>query len=291
MGNIGFGPLKAAGAFRAGDLYVNSGDLSLKYGKVRFKGHLKRGETPEAEVSAYLNLTRVPIEALPKRFAALKEYMVGDMSLQGLVYVKGANKTAWLSSLTGGTNLIIENGVIKRSSVFIKILEFLSIENLLTRDKSGGSGKGLRFDKIEGPIDFENGVAELKQIRLRGPVLNAIGRGKVDLIKGRVDGEVGVEPLGTIDMVISHIPILGHLLTGDKKALYVDYFKVDGPLSDPDVRYIPFKSLSSGTIGFIKRLFMSPGRFFKSVSDRKRDFDRKGLPYPSTLEPENDMGP
>lgn len=289
-GEIGFGPLNAACAVQSGDLYVNSGELGLKYGRVRFKGHLKRGQTPGAELSAYVNLTRVPIKELPDKLENLKEYIEGDISTEGLLYVKGLNKKAWLSSLTGGANITIEKGVIRKSNTFIKILQFLSIRDLLTKDKSGISGKGLRFDKIEGSIDFDDGTAQLERMRLRGPVLNAVGRGKIDLLQDRVDGEVGVEPLGTIDMVISHLPIVGHLLTGEKKALYVDYFKVEGPLSDPDVRYIPFKSLSSGTIGFIKRLFMSPGTLYKNIADRKRDLDRKGLPVPDTLQPEKDMG-
>jgi hypothetical protein len=290
-GEIGFGPLRAACAVRAGDLYVNSAELGLKYGRVRFKGEVKSGDPPEGEISTYLNLTRVPIKALPAKFAPLKEYLVGDINLEGLLYVKGSDKKAWLSSLTGGANITIENGVIKKSNAFIKILQFLSIKELLTKDESGISDKGVRFDKMEGSIDFDDGTAQLERMRMRGPVLNAVGRGKIDLLQGRVDGEVGVEPLGTIDLVISHLPIVGHLLTGEKKALYVDYFKVEGPIGDPDVRYIPFKSLSSGTIGFIKRLFMSPGTLYKTIADRKRDLDRKGLPVPDTLQPEKDMGP
>ena len=288
---VDFGPVQALCAIRGGDLYVNQAEIGLPYGRTRFKGHLKRGKNPQAAVSTYVNLTRVPIKRLPQMLDPVKEYVEGDLSLEALVYLQGSNAEAWLSSLTGGANILIEKGVIKRSNIFIKILDFLSLKELFTRDEDGSSGKGLKFDKIEGPVDLENGIAQVEQMRLRGPVLNAVGRGKVDLFQKTVDGEVGVEPLGTLDLVISHLPIVGHLLTGDKKALYVDYFKVEGPLSDPDVRYIPFKSLGSGTVGFIKRLFLSPGRLYKNISDRKRDFERRGLPLPDNLQPEKDMGP
>ncbi|MFP4086631.1 MAG: AsmA-like C-terminal domain-containing protein [Desulfobacteraceae bacterium] len=290
---VDFGPVEALCAIRGGNLYVNQAEIGLPYGRTRFKGHLKRGKNPQAAVSTYVNLTRIPIKRLPQVLTPVKEYMEGDLSLEALVYLQGSDAEAWLSSLTGGANILIEKGVIKRSNIFIKILDFLSIKGLFTRDKDedGSSGKGLKFDKIEGPVDLENGIAQVEQMRLRGPVLNAAGRGKVDLFQKTVDGEVGVEPLGTLDLVISHLPIVGHLLTGDKKALYVDYFKVEGPLSDPDVQYIPFKGLGSGTVGFIKRLFLSPGRLYKNISDKKRDFERRGLPLPDNLQPEKDMGP
>lgn len=289
-GKVGFEPIQAVCTIRGGDLYVNRAEVGLEYGRIRFKGHLKTGRKPQLAVSTYINITRMPVKNLPRMLDPVKKYVEGDLSLEGLLYIKGSNREAWLSSLTGGTNVLLENGVIKRSNIFIKILDFLSIKGMFTKDKAGAA-KGLKFDKIEGPVDVENGIAQVEQMRLRGPVLNAVGRGKVDLIEKTVDGEVGVEPLGTIDLVISHLPVIGHLLTGDKKALYVDYFKVEGPLTEPHVRYIPFKSLGSGTIGFIQRLFLSPGRLFKNISDRQRDFKRKGLPLPNNLQSEEDMGP
>ncbi|MFO7600690.1 MAG: hypothetical protein R6X27_12905, partial [Candidatus Desulfacyla sp.] len=93
------------------------------------------------------------------------------------------------------------------------------------------------------------------------------------------------------DFLVSKVPVAGYLLTGDQKSLYVEYFKVQGPFSDPDVRYIPLKSLGNGTFGVLTRLLLTPKRIYESISDAARDFEGDGYPLPDEhLDPKNDMG-
>jgi hypothetical protein len=79
--------------------------------------------------------------------------------------------------------------------------------------------------------------------------------------------DLGVQPLGTIDTVVSSIPLLGHILTGENKSLITYYFEVKGPILDPQVEAVPFKALGDGVTGILKRLFLSPVRLFEDVSD------------------------
>ena len=49
--------------------------------------------------------------------------------------------------------------------------------------------------------------------------------------------------------------------------------------------------LCNSTIGFVKRLFLSPKRLFKSISEAAEEFEGSGLPLPDEeFKPENDMG-
>jgi hypothetical protein len=105
---------------------------------------------------------------------------------------------------------------------------------------------------------------------MKSPVLNAVGAGKADLGQGLVDFDLGVQPLGTIDTVVSNIPILGHILTGDNKSLITYYFEVKGPVLNPQVEYVPFKNLGSEVAGVLKRLFFSPVKLFEDISDGLR---------------------
>ncbi|MCF8130923.1 MAG: AsmA-like C-terminal domain-containing protein, partial [Deltaproteobacteria bacterium] len=101
--------------------------------------------------------------------------------------------------------------------------------------------------------------------------------------------EVGVHPLTTADFLVSKIPILGYLLSGDDNTIVAEYFKVDGKMSNPTVQYMTFKSMSNGAYSFFKRLFLSPQRLFQNISDAADDFDRRGLPLPGEFQPEHDM--
>jgi hypothetical protein len=78
--------------------------------------------------------------------------------------------------------------------------------------------------------------------------------------------DLGVQPLGTIDTVVSNIPILGHILTGNNRSLITYYFEVKGPILDPQVEHVPFKTLGEGVTGILKRLFLSPVKLFEDVS-------------------------
>jgi hypothetical protein len=102
---------------------------------------------------------------------------------------------------------------------------------------------------------------------MRSPVLNAVATGSADLGQGLADFDLGVQPLGTIDTVVSNIPVLGHILTGENKSLITYYFEVKGPILDPQVEAVPFKSLGTGVTGVLKRLFLSPVKLFEDISE------------------------
>jgi hypothetical protein len=100
---------------------------------------------------------------------------------------------------------------------------------------------------------------------MKSPVLNGVAQGTIDFAGKRVDYNLGIQPLGTVDWMVSNIPVLGYIFTGKEKTLLVYHFKVEGPLSEPDVRYVPLKNLGGSVIGFFKRLFLTPGRLFKKI--------------------------
>ena len=114
---------------------------------------------------------------------------------------------------------------------------------------------------------------------MKSPVFNAAAKGVVDLGKNRVDFDVGVQPLGTIDFILSKIPIFGYVITGKEKSILVYHFKMDGTLLEPDVRYVPMKNLGTSTIGFFKRLFFTPHRLFKNASRIVKDLSEQGAPF------------
>jgi len=286
-----YGPLRVECALRSGDLYISRSSVEVEHGKLLLRGHVKKGKNREMLFSSYIDLTKQPLKELPQSLEFVKSRAEGMLTLEGLLFAKGSNKEDLISSLTGSINVMIEEGVLKKSHVFIKVMDFLSLRGLFVKRPPGLSKGGLYFESIGGNIDLEDGVAKTEDISMQSPVFNAVVRGEANLCTEKVNAELGIQPLGTVDSLVSKIPIVGYLLTGDNEALYADYFKVEGPLSDPDVEYIPLKSLGNSTIGFVKRLFLSPKRFFKSISEAADNFEGRGLPLPDEeFKPENDMG-
>ncbi len=285
------GPVKIECALRAGDFYLTRSRFDWKNGSLRLRGHRKTNEQAATMFSGYLEMKRQPLRELPESFRFIQSGMEGDMTMEALFFAEGNNRTQLVSSLTGSVNFDLERGMLKNSHVFIKIMDFLSLQRVFQERPSNFTHEGLYFESLGGNVGLEKGIARTDGLSMQSPVFNALLKGEADFNTNRLHAELGILPLVTIDTMISSLPIVGYLLTGDDKALYADYFEVQGPISSPEVDYIPLKSISNGTFGLIKRMFLTPHRLFKSISDAAGEFEEKGVPLPDDdFRPENDMG-
>jgi hypothetical protein len=86
----------------------------------------------------------------------------------------------------------------------------------------------------------------------------------LDLIHNEADFSIAIQPLGTVDKIISRIPIAGWLLTGEDKALLTAHFNVKGKISDVSVEALPLDTLTEPTIGLLRRTLELP---FKLIED------------------------
>ena len=285
-----FGPLNVECALRSKDLYVSRSSVHFDRGRLLLRGHLKRGKKPETLFTSYLEMTRQPLDALPTPLAFVKNRLEGILTMESLLFARGNTKKELISSLTGSANVLLEQGVVRKSNVFIKILDFMSLTRVFETRPEKLSKDGLYFDRICGHLDIEKGVAKAGNLAMESSVFNAVAEGQADLRTGMINAEIGVHPLVTADFLVSKIPLLGYLLRGDDNTVAAEYFNVKGKISDPDVQYMAFKSMSNGTYSFFKRLLLSPQRLFQNISEAAGDFERKGLPLPDeSLQPEYDM--
>jgi hypothetical protein len=131
------------------------------------------------------------------------------------------------------------------------------------------------FDEIGGYAVIDNGVLSTENSVMKSPVYNAVAAGRVDLAGQTFDFTMGVRPLESLDTIVSKIPIIGYAVTGKDKSFLTYYFEVKGPMSDPDVRHVPFKHLGSGVAGALKRLFLSPVRFYGNISGDTEQTENK----------------
>jgi uncharacterized protein YhdP len=105
-----------------------------------------------------------------------------------------------------------------------------------------------------------DGVAAGDDFFLQSDAMNIVAAGRTDLINRTIDALVGLQPLQTIDRVVSRIPIAGWILTDDDRRLITVYFEAKGPLDNPVVKSIPLKGLSEETLGIFKRVLQLPNR-------------------------------
>lgn len=290
--SVEFGPLYAQCVLRSGDLLIERSKLKTNHTVLTGKGRINAGSNAKVTFSSHIKMTKQPLEDIFRTFGLKSPYLEGELTSECLLFVEGRNKKELILSLTGSANVLAERGKIRKSHVIFKVLEFLSLQNVFKKRPESLSKEGLYFENIEGHLTFDKGVLATRNLVMRSPVFNVVSKGKIDLNREWVDIDLGAQPLGSIDSVVTGIPIVSYLLAGEKKSIVIYYFKAEGPLGNPEVQYVPLTNLDDGMLGFFKRLFSTPGRMFEDLSNMSRDFAKKGIPLPDdVLTPGADMGP
>ncbi len=264
-GKLRFDSLEAECVFRSGNFYIERSKAHTEHGILSVECDLKGGKKPDMLLTAYINMTNQPLKKLLYSLGFETSYVEGLLTGEGIFFVEGREKDELISSMTGQANMLLEKGTIIKSNVFIKILDFLSLQKIFKKKPPELSKKGFYYESIKGYITMHEGVLETDSLIMKSPVLNGVAQGTIDFTEKRLDYDLGIQPLGTIDWMVSNIPVLGYILTGKEKTVLIYHFEVDGPLLKPDVRYVPLKNLGGSVIGFFKRLFLTPGRLFKKI--------------------------
>jgi len=161
---------------------------------------------------------------------------------------------------------MFEEGHIYHANALLDVLEFSSLQNIFIRQPSPILRERFFYHLISANVTIDKGLLRTEDFLMKSPVFNAGAKGDIDLSAKALNITFAARPLNTIDFLVSKIPIVGHILTGEDKAVLVYSFKITGPLSGPDVKHIPFNNLDNALIGYFKRLFLTPGRILEKIN-------------------------
>jgi len=277
------GPLTGDGVLENGVFHLLNSRLKLQHGFVTMKGDFGGNKKKKIAFLSHIRLFEQPVQELFRNFNVRNYYIEGRLSTEILLSGKGHDKKSVAAGLHGNGKVLVEKGKIKKSNILIHILDFLSIQKIFRRPPPNLSKEGFYFDKIGADFVIRKGVLYTKNLIMRSPVFNAAAQGTLDLPKTFVKADFGVQPLVTLDSLVSKIPIVGYILTGKDKTLLVYYFKVKGPLSSPEVKYIPLKNWGNSIMGYVTRIFLTPPRLFEKLMKLRKPTERKSrLPAPSS---------
>ena len=277
-----WGPLTADLDFRKGDIYINKSRVCIDNGVFKVNGHVTRREKQEMLFYSHVRLADEPIEDMLVSLGVEDEYLSGSLTTEAFLFMKGKEKKDLIPSLRGTANILIKKGIIKKSNIFIKVLNFLSLQKIFKKRPSELSGEGFYFENLGGHVEINKGVLGSNDFMMKSPVFNAVASGKVDMAKKTVDFHLGARPLGTIDVLLSRIPILGYILVGKEKSFLTYYFNMKGPLTDPVLKHVPFKNIGKGIAGILKRLLLTPVWLFEQISDTLKGFSEADSPLSET---------
>jgi hypothetical protein len=221
------------GVSTPGRVQVSPGDLQVYFGAV------SRNEDLDATIACLVG-QRAQID--------------GRFNLEGKVMAQGAPDDL-MKSLRGDWEVVAQDGRILRFSALEKVFSFLNVSEILHGQLPDLRSEGLPYNSITAKVNLQGGRLIVEEAVIDGASVQVASHGEVDLINKKLDFEVLVAPLKTVDDVVKKIPLLGNILGGTLVNIPV---RVHGDLSDPKVVPLSPSAMGSRLKGIMERTLKLP---------------------------------
>ncbi|HBP89354.1 MAG TPA: hypothetical protein DD706_16835, partial [Nitrospiraceae bacterium] len=255
----------------------------------RFFVHLPQGRP--AAMRASFQAKDLPFEPVLSLFGEEDRLITGKMSVRGMIQGHGRDARGIIPTLNGSVQVSLGEGYIRKGTIFPRILTLLNLPNVL-RGKVDFESTGFPFTKVSSKINVEDGVFSTKDLLIQSPIMSASAAGRYAWQGDRLEGIAAVSPFGTYSDLLKNIPLFGRIFAGDRQGIATAMFSIVGPLSEPEVEYLPMESLKNGLTGLaqlafdvLKNTITLP---YDLLNDSKGNPDstpseaeRSGLPGPS----------
>jgi hypothetical protein len=167
--------------------------------------------------------------------------------------------------------LQLQEFTLLQAPVLARILAAASLTGLLEMLNNDG----LAFTRLAGDFTLGDGSVTLQQLRMHGGALGLTAKGTVNVQASIMDLKGTIIPFYRLNTLLSHIPLLGTLLSGGKgEGLMAMTYYLTGQFAHPEVAVNPASVL---TPGFLRGLF----NVFESNDDVDIEMQ---LPPPSAEE-------
>jgi hypothetical protein len=185
-------------------------------------------------------------------------WITGMFSLRGKVMGRGHTGKELRRSLEGNLRVGMEKGRIRRFRLLSKVFSLLNVLQLFKGKLPELTGEGLPYNRITGEIGIAKGIARTNNLLVDSDAMRITMIGEADISREALNLTMGLYPLGTVDTIVSKVPVVGRILAGEDDAVIAYYVEVKGDFSNPKVRHIPLKSMEKGLMGLIRRILETP---------------------------------
>jgi hypothetical protein len=282
-----YGPLVAEGVLDDNGATLDPARIEVGKGYLRFKGRQNFRSKAGMHWISHVHIVQEPAQNLFQIVKPGLSLPEGSVSLEGVLELKDSDGTGAFSGLNGHARLLVEKGWLHQTSPILDALALISLEQIFKPGSPGVQDGRVYFDRIEADIEIEKGKILFQSLTLQSPAINAAGAGTIDLNRDQLQLRIGLQPLGTVDRIVSRIPLIGNILTGKEKSLVVYSLEVTGSLSNLRVKEVPFKNIGESALGYLERMVFTPERILKSLTalkdprppapDYHAEFDRMTL--------------
>lgn len=191
----------------------------------------------------------------------IKADRIHDKMLHPLINFNGLQNGRYSVKISGmpgkymeGT-IILDGGVISNFKAYNNVLAFINtIPALATLHSPGYSTKGFKIK--QGLIKFnisDDNKLFFDSLLIESDSATISGDGIIDLKSGKIDIDLAIQTAKPMGKLISTLPVVGYILTGDKKSIVTVGLHIGGTIDDPKVDISPVKDVLMLPIKMIER--------------------------------------
>jgi uncharacterized protein involved in outer membrane biogenesis len=268
LGRLAFEKLQTNLSLDKNILYLKQITFNALGGTLAGNGRIDLADAGEPRYHLNFDLSKLSAEQCRELFDVKDRFITGAFSAKGDLTATGGNGVDLKKTARGNVRVQMEEGMLTRFAVLSKIFSILNVSQLLKFQLPDMVSGGMPYRKIVATFSFEDGIVSTKDLFIQSDAMNITAVGTIDMPRGQfVDTLVGVQPLQTVDKVISRIPVVGWILTDENRSIMTVYFEVKESLDNPTVTAIPVKAIARGVFDIFKNIFQLPAKLFTDTGE------------------------
>ncbi|HVO67760.1 MAG TPA: AsmA-like C-terminal domain-containing protein [Syntrophales bacterium] len=267
ISRVSYSDLRATLTYRQQILDVPALAMNIFGGRFSGIGHLAFANGNVTQYQAGFIIEGMSAEQILRYAGTEKELITGTVTMQGNVTAEGASASDFKKTAQGTATLKMEKGTLNRFAFLSKVFSILNVSQLFKFKLPDMVNDGMPYTTITGTFSLKDGILSSNDLFVNSNAMNMSFVGKTDIINEELDLNIGIQPLQTVDKVVSIIPVVGWILTSDTKGLITLYFEAKGKWNDPAVNAIPVKSMARGVFDIFKKLFLLPAKLITDTGE------------------------
>jgi hypothetical protein len=173
-----------------------------------------------------------PLEPTLSCLTDKKTRVTGTYNLKGQVMSQGESQDL-IKSLSGELTFRADSGQVRKGVVLDRTFEFLNKTENLEKEFPDMKKEAFSYRFMEADGNFEKGILKLNEVIIDSSTTELAGQGDVDLFDSKLDLNLLVAPIKSVDSIVKKIPLLGSVTGGTVISIPV---KVKGSFDDPMIQ-------------------------------------------------------
>jgi hypothetical protein len=189
------------------------------------------------------------------------QQMTGIMDLKANLSGQGTRDTL-VNSIEGSLQYSAKDGYIYHDAQMAKLISFLNATDMFRGRIPDLRTAGFHYDSLIVKASMDKGILTITRAKLEAPIMQIAANGIIDLPGKKVDLQVLVAPLQTVNKIQGMLPIIRTILPTSLAALPV---KVSGNFSDIRVRALTMSAITGRVFNVMMETLSTPVRILEEA--------------------------